>query len=393
MFTIGIAPDSFKGSLTALEAAECIERGFRNVLSNISIRKVPMADGGEGTMRALVEATDGQIITKSVRGPLGWKVQAELGITGDGKTAVIEMAAASGLVLLRPNERNPLKTSTCGTGDLIKHGLERKVKKILIGIGGSATNDGGTGMAKSLGVRFLDKKGRQLKEGGGALGDLARIDMSGLDKRLKHVTVEVACDVDNPLAGPKGASCVYGPQKGATPTMVKQLDANLKLLARIIKRDLGIDIINVPGAGAAGGLGAGLMAFIGGSLRPGIDIVIDSVKLEKKFKGCDLVVTGEGRMDGQTVFGKTPAGVARTAKKLGIPVIALCGSTGDGVRAVHSIGISACFSALQESVKEADLAKRAPEMLTICAEEVGRLLALKLKSGVAGKKGLQLKKA
>ena len=373
---IGIAPDSFKGSLTALEAATCIERGLKRALSNVSVTKVPMADGGEGTVRALVEATGGRFVKRSVTDPLGRKIRATFGVTGDGKTAVIEMAEASGLALLKPGERDPRVTTTRGTGELIRHALGCGVAKVLVGIGGSATNDGGTGMARALGVRFLDDKGRALPEGGGALTRLARIDVSGLDPRARTVQVEVACDVDNPLTGPRGAAHVYAPQKGATPAMVKELDRGLKRMAAVIKRDLGLDILTVPGSGAAGGLGAGLMAFLGGQLRPGVDIVIDSVKLEQRLKRCDLVITGEGRMDGQTVFGKTPAGVARIAGKLGIPVIAISGSLGKNVHDVHGIGIAAYVSALQEPVAEELLPERGPAMLEDCAEQIARLLAL-----------------
>lgn len=377
---IGIATDSFKGSLTALEAATCIEIGLKRVLHPLTVIKVPMADGGEGTVQAIIEATGGRWVTRSVHDPLGRKIKTRFGITGDGKTATLEMASASGLVLLDPAERNPMITSTFGTGEMIKHALNMGVRKILIGIGGSATNDGGTGMARALGVRFLDASGKKLPEGGGSLLKLAKIDLTGLDPRLKKVSVEVACDVDNPLTGPRGASTVYGPQKGATPAMVRELDACLKQFATIVRKETGIRILTVPGSGAAGGLGAGLMAFLTGQLRPGVDIVIDSVGLKKKLKGCDLVITGEGRMDGQTVFGKTPAGVARVAGELGIPVIAISGSLGDGVRKVNSIGIDAFFSALKAPVPEKELPAKGPAMLTDCAEQVARLIALPVKS-------------
>jgi len=375
---IAIAPDSFKGSMTALEAATCIERGLKNVLSGISIRKIPMADGGEGTVRAVVEATGGRMLHRTVTGPRGESVRAALGVAGDGQTAVIEMAAASGLALLETHERNPMVTTTYGTGELIRHALRQSVKKLLIGIGGSATNDGGMGMARALGVRFLDSRGKVIPEGGGALKRLHHIDVSGLDPRVRNVTVEAAYDVENPLVGPKGAAAVYAPQKGATPQMVKELDLGLRQLAAVVRESLHKRIATVPGAGAAGGLGGGLIAFLDGTLRPGIDIVIDIVKLPKRIKGCDLVITGEGRMDGQTVFGKTPAGVARVAKEQGIPVIALCGSIGRNARKVHRIGIDAYFWALQELVEETELAKRGPGMLIECAEQVGRFLALQV---------------
>jgi len=373
---VAIAPDSFKGSMTAMQAAECIERGLKLALTGVTCRKIPMADGGEGTVRAIVDATRGRFITRTVQNPLGRKIRSTFGISGDGKTAIIEMAAASGLALLKPTERNPMKTTTFGTGELIRHALSLNVKHILIGIGGSATNDGGMGLAQALGARFLDAHGRKLEPVGGSLKKIGCIDMSGLDQRLKHVNVEVACDVDNPLTGPHGAAKVYAPQKGATAEMVKELDAGLKHFARIIKRDVGADIETAPGSGAAGGLGAGLMAFLNGNLRPGIDIVIDSVKLAKRIKGCDIVITGEGRLDHQTAFGKTPHGVARVAKQAGLPVIAICGSIGKDPRIVHTIGIDAFFSALEEQVKEEDLPKRGPAMLENCAEQVGRLLAI-----------------
>lgn len=376
MFKVAIAPDSFKGSMTAMEAATCIETGLKKSLTGISCRKIPMADGGEGTVQAIVDATGGKFVKRTVTDALGRKVKATFGLSGDGRTAVMEMAEASGLALLKPRERNPLKTSTYGTGEMIKHALKFGVRKILIGIGGSATNDGGTGMASALGIRFLDARGKTVTPDGGRLDKIVSIDISGIDPRLKGVEIEVACDVDNPLTGRNGAAQVYGPQKGATPEMVKQLDAGLRSLAAVIKKDLGLSILKVPGSGAAGGLGGGLMAFLGGRLRPGVDIVIDSVKLAKRIKGCDLVITGEGRMDHQTAFGKTPAGVARVAKEQNLPVIAICGCLGKNPQVVHSIGIDAFFSALEENVCEEELPKRGPGMLTNSAEQIGRLLAI-----------------
>jgi len=345
-------------------------------MKGLKFELVPMADGGEGTVQALVDATGGKQVTKLVSDPLGRRIRANFGVTGDGKTAVIEMAAASGLALLKPAERNPMITSTRGTGELIKAALDRGAKHILVGIGGSATNDGGTGMARALGVRFLDRRGQEIMEGGGSLRNLAIIDMSGFDKRVKDVKIEVACDVTNPLCGPKGAASVYGPQKGATPVMVRELDKGLKNMAEVIVDCIGIKIANVPGSGAAGGLGAGLMAFCGAKLRAGVDIVIDSVGLAAKVRKCDLVITGEGRMDGQTVYGKTPAGVAKVAKKLKKPLIAICGSAGVGVEKVHSIGIGAYFTALNEPLAEEDLPAKGPALLEACACEVARLLAL-----------------
>jgi glycerate kinase len=375
-FKIAVAPDSFKGAMTALEAAAQIETGLKRILSGITVRKIPMADGGEGTVRAIVESTGGKIVQRTVKDPLGRKIKATFGVSGDGRTAVIEMAEASGLALLKPAERNPLKTSTYGTGELIKHALKLGVSHVLVGIGGSATNDGGTGMARALGVRFLDANGKAVPEGGRALASIARIDMRRIDPRIAGVRVEVACDVDNPLTGPQGAARVYGPQKGATPAMVKSLDAGLSHLAGVIRRDLGQDILTIPGSGAAGGLGAGLMAFADGVLRPGVDIVIDSVKLHQRMKGCDLVITGEGRVDGQTIYGKTPSGVARVAGELGIPVIALSGCLGVDYVQVHTIGIEACFASIENNVNEEDLPVQAPIMLANLAEQVARLMAL-----------------
>lgn len=379
LLRVAIAPDSFKGSQTAAQAADRIERGMKKAIRGLRTVKVPMADGGEGTVDAMVAATGGTIRRRTVAGPLGRPVRAHFGLSGDGLTAIIEMAAASGLPLLRPAERNPWRTTTRGTGELIRAGLHLGVKAIVLGIGGSATNDGGCGMARALGVRFLDDKGRELAEGGGALSKLDRIDCSTVDPRLKKVRIKVACDVDNPLAGPKGASRIYGPQKGADRAMTLELDRNLRRLGRIVRRDLGIDIMAVPGGGAAGGLGAGLVAFAGAELRPGVDIVIETVQLRRKIRGCSLVITGEGRMDGQTASGKTPSGVARVARELNIPVIALCGSLGTDVHAVHAVGIDAFFSSLTESIVETDIASRGPVMLEECAEQVGRLLALNLR--------------
>jgi len=373
---IVIAPNAFKGTLTADEAAWCIQRGMQKALPHATFVCVPMADGGDSTAAAIVEATGGHWVRCRVSDPLGRKISAHFGLTGDGRTAVVEMAAASGLVLLKPAERNPLITSTRGTGELIRAALDKEVSRLLVGIGGSATNDGGMGMARALGVKFLDARGRELPEGGGALEKLARIDVAGLDPRLKQVQVEVACDVDNPLFGPRGAAQVYGPQKGATPAMVRKLDAGLKYFSVVIKQDLGMAVAKLPGAGAAGGLGAGLVAFLKGQMRPGGDIVMEAVNLPAKLAGCDLVITGEGRLDRQTIFGKAPAGVAKAAQKLGLPVIGICGSLGADAGKLASLGFIASFSALEELMPETELAKRAPAMLERCAEQIGRLLAI-----------------
>jgi glycerate kinase len=374
---IAIVPNPFKGSFTAAQAAVRIERGLKKALPDIYTIKIPMADGGDGTLLAIIGATCGKLVKCSVCDPLGRKIQSTFGLTGDGRTAVIEMALASGLALLKSNERNPLFTSSRGTGELIRAALDLHVNKIILGIGGSATNDGGMGMARALGIKFFDARNNEFADNGGALTKLSRIDIGGLDVRLRNVTISVACDVDNPLCGSRGAARVYGPQKGATPAMVEQLDNGLNRLAAVIRKDLGVKVAKLPGAGAAGGQGAGLVAFLGARIRPGVDLVTNVIGLEKKLAGCDLVVTGEGRMDGQTAFGKGPAGVAKIARKLGIPVIAICGSLGPDAGKVRAIGIEAFFSALEEPVAEAELPKRGPGMLERCAEQVGRLIALK----------------
>jgi len=374
---IAVVPNAFKGSLTASQAADCVERGLRKAMPDCSVVKVPVADGGDGTARAVVETTCGIWVDCTVSDPLGRAVSSGFGLTGNGRTAVIEMALASGLTLLKPDERNPLRTSTYGTGELIRAALDLHVEEILIGIGGSATNDGGAGMARALGVKFLDEKGVVLDGTGGELARLAKIDISELDERLRHVSVKVACDVDNPLFGPNGAARVYAPQKGATPDMVEALEAGLKRFATVVHKDLGMDVSSLRGGGAAGGIGAGLVVFLNGHLCPGAELVLNTCGLKEKLVGCDFVITGEGRLDGQTVFGKAPAGVAAVARLLNIPVIAICGSLGPDAERVHAIGIAAFFAALEESVPEAELPSRGPGMLERCAEQVGRLLALK----------------
>jgi glycerate kinase len=324
------APQAFKGSLSASEVARAMSEGVLRAAPDAQLTELPLADGGEGTVQALVDATGGRLIEVRATGPLGDHVQATYGILGDGETAVIEMAAASGLPLVPPARRNPLLTTTYGTGELIRHALEHGCRRLTIGIGGSATVDGGAGMAQALGVRLFDADGGDIGPGGGSLASLARIDATGLLPQAREATVLVACDVANPLLGPTGAAAVYGPQKGATPEMVQQLEAGLDNLARVVERDLGARVADLPGAGAAGGLGAGLVAFLNAELRPGIEIVMEAVGFEDRVRQADLVLTGEGRMDAQTAFGKTIAGVARVAAKHGVPVVALAGSVEPG---------------------------------------------------------------
>ena len=376
---IVIAPDSFKESLTALNVCEAVEKGIKTHFPDAEISKVPMADGGEGTVQSLVDATDGEVIQTRVTGPLGEIVEAFYGILGGGKTAVIEMAAASGLHHVPMDKRNPLITTTRGTGELILKALDHKVEHIIIGIGGSATNDGGAGMAKALGAQLLDAKGAEIKEGGGSLNQLASIDLINLDSRLAEVKVEVACDVDNPLTGETGASAVFGPQKGATSDMVKQLDRNLAHYAAVIQKEMGVHIENVPGAGAAGGLGGGLLAFLSAELKPGVDIVIEATQLESYVRDADLVITGEGRIDGQTIYGKTPIGVAKTAKKHSVPVIAIAGSIGAGSEAVYKHGISALFSVVPGAVDLSEALEKAGENIERTAKNVASVISLGIK--------------
>ncbi|MGI6224849.1 MAG: glycerate kinase [Peptococcales bacterium] len=347
MKKIIIAPDSFKGSMSAKEVCEAAERGVKSVLEDVEIIKIPMADGGEGTVETLVDATDGKLIKINVLNPLGHEFETYFGILGDGRTAVIEMALASGLTLVPREHRNPLLTTTYGTGQLIKAALDHGCREFIIGIGGSATNDGGVGMAQALGVQFLDKDGKEIGFGGVNLSKLERIELGGLDSRIKESIFKVACDVDNPLCGPKGASYVFGPQKGATSEMIQLLDSNLLHFAKVIHRDVGVSVQNEPGAGAAGGLGAGLMAFCQARLQRGIDLIIEATKLEGQIKGADLVITGEGQMDFQTAHGKTPYGVAQIAKKYDIPVIAIVGSIGYGVEELYTKGIDSIFSIVE----------------------------------------------
>ncbi|WP_318445295.1 glycerate kinase [Photobacterium leiognathi] len=371
-----IAPDSYKESLTAMEVATAIENGFRQVIPNAEYIKLPMADGGEGTVQSLVDASNGTIIERSVTGPLGEQVNGFFGLMGDGKTAIIEMAAASGLHLVSPELRNPMLTTSFGTGELILAALDKGVEHIIVGIGGSATNDGGIGMAQALGVRFLDENNKPIHYSGGALDRLHRIDISNIDPRLVLVKLEVACDVDNPLCGEKGASQVFGPQKGATPEMVTQLDNNLAHYAEIIKRDLGNDVKDMAGAGAAGGMGAALLGLFNAQLRPGIEIVMDAVNLADVLKDADLVITGEGRIDSQTIHGKTPIGVARTAKRFNKPVIGIAGSLSYDCNVVHEHGIDAVFSVVPRSVSLAEALAEAAINVELTARNVAAIYAL-----------------
>jgi len=371
-----LAPDSYKGSLSAVGVADAMERGIKQVFPDAEIIKFPIADGGEGTVEALVTATCGRIVTTTVRGPLGDPVDANWGVFGDGQTAVIEMATASGLTLVPREKRDPRITSTYGTGQLIKAALDAGLRKIIIGIGGSATNDGGTGMARALGVRFLDANGNELAEGGAALINLAEVDLSGLDPRLSEVTIQVACDVNNPLCGEKGASAVYGPQKGATPEMVKELDQALLQYARIVEQAIGRSLSEQPGTGAAGGLGVGLLYFTKSSLLPGVKIVLDAVGFAEAVQTADLVFTGEGCTDAQTAHGKAPLGVAMLARNSGVPVICLSGGLGTGAEHVLEHGIDALLGIVSSPMPLEDCMLRAAELIETAAIRICRLLQM-----------------
>ena len=343
---IVIAPDSWKESLSALEVASAIEQGFREIYPDAEYVKLPVADGGEGTVEAMVAATGGLLVPLTVTGPLGEPVEAFYGLSGDRQCAFIEMAAASGLESVPPAQRNPLLTTSWGTGELIRHALDAGVRQIIIGIGGSATNDGGAGMVQALGAKLCDANGTEIGNGGGSLESLNTIDITGLDPRLKTCSIRVACDVTNPLTGDTGASRIFGPQKGATEERIIELDRNLSHYADIIKKSLRVDVKDVPGSGAAGGMGAALMAFLGAELRSGIEIVTQALNLEEHIHDCTLVVTGEGRIDSQSIHGKVPVGVANVAKKYHKPVIGIGGSLTRDVEVVHQYGIDAVFSVL-----------------------------------------------
>ena len=361
MFRIVVAPDSYKGSLSALGVAQAMERGILRVFPSAEVRKIPIADGGEGTVDALLGATGGQLRQTTVSGPLGERRRASWGVLGDGQTAVIEMAAASGLPLVPEDKRNPCLTTSYGTGELIRAALDAGLSRIIVGIGGSATNDGGAGMAQALGVRFRGEDGSELPAGGAALAKLSHIDLSNLDPRLALADITVACDVDNPLCGPRGASAVFGPQKGATPEMVGELDAALARFAACAEQATGRKVATRPGAGAAGGLGAGLLFFTPAKLKPGVELVLDAADFTGIVQDARFVITGEGRTDFQTAFGKAPVGVAKRAKRFSVPVFCLSGGIGPGADDVLAHGIDAVISicerplSLDECMRDASL--------------------------------------
>ncbi|MEE6031871.1 glycerate kinase [Avibacterium paragallinarum] len=374
-----IAPDSFKESLTALEVAEAIETGFRKIFPHAQYCKIPMADGGEGTVQSLVDATQGKLIQCTVTAPLGNKIDAFWGLSGDGETAFIEMAAASGLHLVPMEVRNPLKTTSFGTGELILSALNYGVKKIILGIGGSATNDAGVGMLQALGARFLNGENQSLGYGGEQLINTAHIDLSLLDSRLAQVQIEVACDVNNLLCGETGASAVFGPQKGATAQMVQQLDAALAHFAEKVQQQLGINIANQAGAGAAGGMGGGLLLLPKVRLKKGVNIVLETLNFSAQVQDADLVITGEGRMDGQSAYGKTPIGVAKTAKQFDKPVIAIVGCLREDYEVVYEQGIDAVFPIIRQLDSLENTLRSGKENLISTAQNIARFYQLAMK--------------
>lgn len=371
------APQALKGSLDAAEVGLAIAAGVQRVQPRAEVLVVPVADGGEGTVVALVAATEGRLLIQRVKGPLGEPVDATYGLLGgEPLTAAIEMAAASGLPLVPPERRDPRVTTTFGTGELMRAALDAGARRILVGIGGSATNDGGAGMARALGARLLDADGHDLPNGGAALARLATIDMSGFDPRLAACEVVVASDVNNPLCGPQGASAIYGPQKGATPEIVAELDAALKHYAAIVQQDLGLDVAYVPGAGAAGGLGAGLLAFARARLEPGAVLVLDALRFDERLAGAALVFTAEGRLDEQTAFGKAVGAVAGAAQRHGIPVVVLVGGLGSGYEALYARGVSAVVPIPDGPLSLDESMHRGRELVASAAERAMRLISI-----------------
>ena len=373
---IVIAPDSFKDSLSAEKVADAIAVGLAEVFPRAQLVKCPMADGGEGTVEAIVAAGNGQLRRNQVQGPLGAPVEAHWGWLPDSHTAIIEMAEASGLQLVAPGQRDACVSSTFGTGELIRAALDAGARRVILAIGGSATNDAGAGALQALGLGLFDEQGNSLARGGLALARLARIDLGGLDPRLARVRFEIAADVNNPLCGEQGASAIFGPQKGASPEQVRLLDQALGHFADHCARVLPKDVRQEPGSGAAGGLGFAAKAFFGAQFRAGVEVVAELVGLAEAVKGADLVITGEGRFDAQTLRGKTPFGVARIARAQGVPVVVLAGTLGEGYQALYEHGINAAFALTSGPMSLQDACARAPQLLTDRARDIARLLSL-----------------
>lgn len=385
---IVVAPDSFKESLTAMQAAQALAEGLACNLPHARFELIPIADGGEGTVAALVDATAGRIVHRTVTGPLGHPLSAAFGMLGDGRTAVIEIAAAAGLALVPPSRRNPFDTTTHGCGELIRHALDEGARRVVVGLGGSASNDGGSGMLQALGVAFLGADGRPLTGlmSGGRLHEIHGIDLSRCDPRLREVRFEAAGDVDNPLLGPHGASAIFGPQKGATPAQIAVLDAGLARFYAIAARQGLPAVVEQRGAGAAGGLGAALLTFFAARLAPGVELVLEAVDLPRRVVGAALVVTGEGRIDAQTLHGKAPAGVARAAATAGVPVIAVGGTLADQEEVLASGLFSALEAAVYRPCTMAEALRDAPDNLRLAGQRVARWLSLNLAHPVQGER-------
>ena len=371
-----VAPQEFKGSISALSVAEAAKRGVIRVFPDAEIVLCPVADGGDGTLETLVEVSGGEVRTCDVQNPIGETITAQWGAMGDGVTAVIEMARTSGLALLSLDERDPLNSSTYGLGQAILEALNEGFRNFIVGIGGSATNDAGAGMAQALGATLVDAEGKAIPFGGAALANLRAIDISKMDARIENSQFMVACDVSNPLTGDEGASAVYGPQKGATPEMVTELDSALLNFAEIVRKDIGKDVSEISGAGAAGGLGAGMLAFMGAELKAGVDIVLETVQLREKLSGVDLVITGEGGMDFQTVYNKAPIGVARIAAEFNIPTVAIAGLLGQNFSIVHDHGIRAATSIVDGPISLEESSERASELIANSVEESLRFISV-----------------
>lgn len=373
MKKIILAPDSFKGTMSSIKICNIMSSVIQKHYPDVEVLKIPVADGGEGTVACFLEACGGRLVSVKVKGPYFDDIDSFYGILSDGCTAVVEMAAAAGLPLVE-EKKNPMLTTTFGVGQLIRHALENGCTKIIIGLGGSCTNDGGTGMAAALGIQFMDQNDNPFIPTGGTLSKISKIDITDRIKALNDCTIVAACDVDNPLYGQNGAAFVFAPQKGADDEMVKNLDSQLKHLANVIQRDLEKDIAHVPGAGAAGGLGAGIIAFTGGSLKRGIDIVLDTVQFNELVKNCNLIITGEGKIDGQSLRGKVVVGVAGRAKKADIPVIAIVGDIGDDVDAVYDEGVSAILSINRVAVPFEQARVRSEKDLALTMDTLMRLI-------------------
>jgi glycerate kinase len=373
-----IAPDSFKESLSAVEVAECIEQGIKNYRPDIDCIKIPLADGGEGTVETILHAVGGEIIPLRVKDPLLREIDSYWGLLPDHETAILEMATASGLELLSPVERNPMITSTFGTGQLIQSALDRGCSKIYIGIGGSATNDGGAGMAKALGAKLMDKKGKEVEEGGKYLSKICSIDLSLFDHRVGNCEIIVISDVQNPMCGENGASFIYGPQKGADPDMVKQLDFNLHYFGEILEKQFNKKIMTLPGAGAAGGLGGGLVAFCDADIRPGVETFSEITKIEDYIQDADLILTGEGKLDYQTKFGKVPFGIAQLSRKYNKPVIGIAGSLGDGYEELYAYGFQSITSIMEGPITLEGAIKNSRKLIINTAESIIRMISLRI---------------